>query len=67
MTQALYRYRPASLWALVRLVIADDHDRCIQRDIRDALFLAHGIRRKADEDRQAAEARESAYALLDMF
>ena len=67
MTQTLYRYRPASLWALVRLLTADKHDRAIAQDTRDALWCAFGIRRKADEASQAEDALRHAQDMLGMF
>lgn len=56
-----------SLVALGRLAIADGQDRQIQRDIRDAIWSAYGVRRRSDETAQATEAQAGAYALLDMF
>lgn len=67
MTQTLYRYRPASLWALVRLVIADDADQRIARETRDALFVAFKIERKSDVQQAAVEALESVETMLTMF
>lgn len=66
-TQTLYRYRPASMWALVRLLTADKHDRMIARDTRDALWCAFKIVRKTDEKSEAQNAVEHAFAMLDMF
>lgn len=55
------------MWALVRLVIADVHDREIMRDTRDAIWCAYGIKRKEDEEKAALEAVAAAEAILNMF
>lgn len=65
MTQTLYRYRPASLWALVRLIVADEKDRQIARDTRNA--LCSFFRMKKPNTDNAQEAVESAYTMLNMF
>lgn len=66
-TRTLYRYRPKTLTALGILATADGQDAQTQRDIRDALWVAYGIRSKADEEKKAEEAQAGAYALLEMF
>lgn len=67
MTQTLYRYRPASLWALVRLIIADKRDRMVAQDTRDALWCAYKIQRKSDVTASAAAAVQHAHDMLEMF
>lgn len=67
MTQTLYRYRPASLWALVRLLIADKHDRQVQQDTRDAIWCAYKIRRVENGASKAQEAVKHAMDMLEMF
>lgn len=55
------------MWALVRLIIADAHDREIMRDTRDAIWCAYGIKRKGDEEKEAMAAVDAAEKLLNMF
>lgn len=66
-TQALYKYRPASVWALCRLVIADYVDRTIALDIRAALWLGFGIKRKSDETRESEDALKAVEEMMAMF
>jgi hypothetical protein len=55
------------MWALVRLLIADKHDRMTIKDTRDALWCAYKIRRVTDDTANAEAAVLHAMDMLDMF
>ena len=66
-TQTIYRYHPRDVWTLEQLIKADIDDRICMKEIRDALWLIGGIKRKSEMQEEAISAVEHANDMLTMF
>lgn len=65
---ALYKYRPASVWALARLCVADRQREELAADIRNALFVGFGLKKKGRDDPAAAQrAVDDVWMMLKKF
>lgn len=66
-TRTLYRYRPASVWALCRLCLADREQRLVLRDIRDALMIGFNLKRKGQDEAESQAALDAVEEMMQMF
>jgi hypothetical protein len=55
------------VFALEQLMQADMEDRVLLKDVRDAIWLIGGIKRKSDVEKEAVQAVQHAFDMLKMF